>query len=488
MSRFAGLLVLCVGGSAAAHAAEFTEVQAEAFAEPHALSSAFADVDVDGDLDLAISFTSGAIRLYRNDTGTFVDLGAATGLPSGGPEFRGLGWGDFDGDGDPDLYAGTSGAPGDPSGNRLYRNDGAGVFTEVAQPLGVALVAADSRQSSWIDYDSDGDLDLFSSQRASRNRLFRNDGGKFADVSEAAGLDDPRRSVGACWFDMDEDGDLDVFIANQEADKDAFYRNDGGTFTDVAPGLGMHQPERTLAEGGVGCTVGDYDNDGHLDLFVATYGDQLLYRNLGGGKFRETAAEACVRRHLHAVGASWGDADNDGWIDLYLTAYEDARSRAFLFMNRRGRFEDVLTDDSPLIAADHGVQWADFDRDGDLDLSLTETFIDGAGHRLFRNGLPADLARHSLQVQVLDRHGRATRAGAEVRLFAADGRLIGTRLVATGDGYGSQGMTPVHFGLPDPGPVDVEVTFMAREGRVRKRTEGVEPRAYEGRALVVQAD
>ena len=476
--------------ASSAHATQpvFAPAQAELFTDAHALSNAFADVGGDGDLDLAVSFTSGAIRLYRNDAGRFIEASAGSGLPVSGPEIRGLGWGDYDGDGDPDLYAGSSGAPGTPSGNGLYRNDGSGVFSEVAQSLGVALNAADSRQASWIDYDGDGDLDLFSAQRASRNRLFRNDGGKFADVSEAAGLDDPRRTVGACWFDMDEDGDLDLFLANQEADKDAFYRNDGGVFTDDAPALGMHQPERTLAEGGVGCAVGDYDNDGRLDLFVATYGNQLLYRNLGGGKFREVAAEAGVRRHLHAVGASWGDADNDGWLDLFVTAYEDTRSRALLFMNREGRFVEVLGDDTPLTAADHGVQWADFDRDGDLDLSLTETFVDGGGHRLFRNELPHEAAARSLQVQVVDRKGNATQAGAEVRLFAVDGRLLGTRLVPTGDGYGSQSAGAVHFGLAELAPVTVEVTFLTREGRRLQRLDAVDPRAWAGKTLLVKRD
>ena len=112
----------------------------------------------------------------------------------------------------------------------------------------------------------------------------------------------------------------------------------------------MHQPERTLAEGGVGCTVGDYDNDGQLDLFVATYGTTLLYRNLGRGKFREVAAETGVQQKLHAVGASWGDVDNDGFLDLYVAAYVDGDnwySRAHLFMNRQGKFVDVLDEDSP---------------------------------------------------------------------------------------------------------------------------------------------
>ena len=466
-------------------------MQPELFAAPQALSNAFADFDGDGDLDLAVSFESGAIHLYRNDAGTFVEVGAGLGLPVAGPQVRGLSWGDYDGDGDPDLHAGVSGAEGVPARNLLFRNDGGRAFVEVAKDLGLVVLDADSRQANWVDYDNDGDLDLLSAQRSGTNRMFRNDGGKFTDVSQDLGLADPRRTVGSCWFDMDEDGDLDVFQANQQADKDTLYRNDGGTFTDIAPQLGMHQPERTLKEGGVGCTVGDYDNDGLLDLFVATYGTTLLYRNLGGGKFREVAAEAGVQQKLHAVGASWGDADNDGDLDLFVAAYVDGDngySRAHLFMNEQGRFTDALGEESPLRAADHGVQWADFDRDGDLDLSLTDDFPEHGHHPLLRNELPKKLAGRSLQVQVLDREGRATRAGSEVRLYASDGKLLGTRLVPTGDGYGSQGVVPVHFGLASMQVVTVEVTFLTREGRKIKRITNVDPREWAGTAFVVKAD
>jgi hypothetical protein len=433
-------LAACVA-AARAEAPAFSAIQPELFAVPQSLSNALADFDGDGDSDLAVSFVGGAIRLYRNDSNTFVEMGVELGLPTAGPEVRGLGWGDFDGDGDPDLHAGVSGDEGAPARNLLFRNDDGTAFVEVAQSLGMKVFDADSRQANWVDYDNDGDLDLFSAQRSGTNRLFRNDGGRFTAVSLAVGLADPRRTVGSCWFDMDQDGDLDVFLANQQADKDALYRNDGGAFVDIAPQLRMHQPERTLAEGGVGCTVGDYDNDGLLDLLVAAY--------VGG---------------------------------------ENSYSHAHLFMNTQGRFVDVLGDGSPLRAADHGVQWADVDRDGDLDLSLTDTFPDNGRHPLFRNELPDEVAGRSLQVRVLDREGRATRSGSEVRLYATDGKLLGARLVATGDGYGSQSIVPVHFGLAEMAEVTVEVTFLTREGRKQKRIEGVDPRGWAGRTLVVKAD
>jgi hypothetical protein len=493
MSKSAICFVTLAGyvASACAEAPRFTSVQPELFSAPQALSNAFADFDGDGDLDLAVSFESGAIRLYRNDANAFVEVGVKLGLPAAGPQIRGLSWGDFDGDGDPDLHAGVSGDEAVPARNLLFRNDGGIAFVEVAEKLGTVVLGANSRQANWVDYDNDGDLDLFSAQRSSINRMFRNDDGKFTDVSVELGLADPRRTVGSCWFDMDQDGDLDVFQANQQADKDALYRNDGGIFIDIAPQLRMHQPERTLTEGGVGCTVGDYDNDGLLDLFVATYGTTLLYRNLGGGRFREVAAEAGVQLELHAVGASWGDVDNDGDLDLFVAAYVDGAksySRDHLFMNQQGRFVDVLSENSPLQAADHGVQWADFDHDGDLDLSLTDDFPENGHHSLFRNELPVVLARRSLQIQVLDREGRATRNGSEVRLYAADGKLLGTRLVPTGDGYGSQSIVPVHFGLAKVAVVTVEVTFLTREGRKQKRLEGVDPRKWAGKTLVVKAD
>src|SRR5688572_20494436 len=133
--------VTCAGciATALAEAPAFTAVQPDSFTASHALSNAFADFNGDGSLDLAVSFQDGAIRLYRNDTKAFVDVGAALGLPTAGPEVRGLSWGDFDGDGDPDLYAGVSGDADSPARNLMFRNDGGNAFVEVAEALGLNL-------------------------------------------------------------------------------------------------------------------------------------------------------------------------------------------------------------------------------------------------------------------------------------------------------------------------------------------------------------
>src|SRR4029078_3507885 len=156
--------------------------------------------------------------------------------------------------------------------------------TDVAPALGLNLVGI-SRQVSWIDYDNDGDLDLFVAFRDKPNRLFRNDGARFVDVTPDAGTGDQRKTVGAVWFDIDGDGDLDLFVANQNGDTNGLFRNDGGHFVDVARGWGVEAPRASEECGGVGAAVADFDGDGFLDLFVANYGLSALYRNDGGKRF-----------------------------------------------------------------------------------------------------------------------------------------------------------------------------------------------------------
>jgi len=139
----------------------FTPVQPDLFAAPGGQSNAWGDFDNDGDLDLVITFRDAPVRLYRNSPGGFADVGAAAGLPTDGGNPRSVAWGDYDNDGDLDIYIAYSGL--DEPANRLFRNnlvDGEFGFTEVGEAAGVAL-RGHIRQVSFVDYDADGDLDLY---------------------------------------------------------------------------------------------------------------------------------------------------------------------------------------------------------------------------------------------------------------------------------------------------------------------------------------
>ena len=463
----------------------FEPAQPELFAAGGAMTQAWADFDGDGDLDLFVGFAKDVPnRLYRNDAGRFTDVAAALGVADL-DETRAAAWGDFDGDGALDLYVGFIDGATKP--NRLYRNERGRRFVDVAGQFGVSLHGV-TRQPSWIDFDGDGDVDLFIAFRDQPNRLFRNDGKAFVEVARAMAVDDPRKTVGASWFDFDEDGDLDVYVANQEGDANALFRNDGSRFTDIAKDLGLDAVGRPAGNGSVGTCVTDFDGDGHLDLFVANYGPSFLYRNTGG-RFTDVAAAAGLAVDHHNVSCAWGDYDNDGRPDLYVTGYVNGtlRYRDYFFHHDGARFSDVIPQLMLDHDGDHGVQWADFDGDGDLDVALADGDLRGS-HYLFRNLLPAADAARSLQVLVVDEAGHYTKPGAEVRLYAAGNRrLLGTQMVDTGSGYNAQSVVPLHFGLATPAAVDVEVTSLVGSRRVVTRMAGVDPRAHRGHALIIRA-
>ncbi len=467
----------------------FAAVQADLFAVPNSYSNAWGDYDNDGDLDLAVSLGTGEVRLYRNDKGVLANVGATAGMPQAGShELRGLSWGDYDQDGDIDLLGGST--PTDKL-TKVMRNDN-GRFTDVAAEIGLTIPGRSARQTNWVDYDNDGDLDVYSADRSGDNKLFQNTGGKFTQVFAGAGPTDPRPTVGACWLDTDNDGDLDLFLANQAGAADALWRNDGAAFVDVAKELGMTGPARTKDEGGVGCAVGDYDNDGHLDIFVPNYGHNQLYRNNGNGTFTDVAAKAGVGVENHAVGSDWGDIDNDGDLDLSVISYVGEVGKQTpmnaLFRNDGAKgFVNLLTAESALNKADHASQFIDYDNDGGIDLSITDGYGPAGGHFLFRNTSPDVVKRRSLSVTVLDARGHQTRFGAEVRIFNGGGRLLGTRQVLTGGGYNSQRAAPVHFGLARLERVRVDVTFMTKAGRKTVSVKDVRPSDHHGTSLIVRA-
>ena len=348
----------------------------------------------------------------------------------------------------------------------------------------------ETRQISWVDFDNDGRVDLFVAFRDAPNMLFHNEGNKFVEVAQDLGVADPRKTVGAVWFDMNDDGRLDLFTANQDGTLNGFFRNDGNKFVDVAGELGMDAAGRPANFGSNGPSVVDYDNDGRLDLFVAGYGRNFLFHNEGGGRFKEVAEAMGVAGGDKATPSSWGDYDNDGRPDLYVSSYVDKplNEHDFLFHNEGSTFSDAMIDVIKKHGATHGVQWVDFDGDGALDLTLANNNPEG-GHYLFRNTLPPNQARRSIQVQVTDAHGHYTRAGSEVRVYAPGTRkVLGGRLVDTGGGYCSQSIIPVHLGLPVDGKVDVEVTSMTKSGRKVTRVSNVDPNKLPKRVLVVKVD
>jgi hypothetical protein len=463
----------------------FEPMQPDLLGAGSAFANAFADFDNDGDLDLFVGFDGKPNRLYRNDKGVFVDVAAATGVADARPT-RAVAWGDFDADGDSDLLVGFTPSPG-ASVLKVYRNN-TGAFVDVTKDTGLVVATGAVRQPAWVDVDADGDLDLFVAYRDRANALYRNDAGKFSDVAASLGIADARRTVGAVWFDFDEDGDLDLADANMDGDANGLYRNDGGKFTDVAEAASVAWGGRRPKHAGSGTVrvcAPDVDNDGRFDLFAANYGPLGFFSNRGKGVFEDRGAAWGIAIDSRYDACAFADFDHDGRLDLYVngTVTGGASWQDSLFRNTGSAFVDVTPVSIRKLQADHGVQWADVDGDGDLDLALTGSRTDGM-HLVMRNMLPAADAQRGLHVRVLDDKGHATLAGAEVRVFAAGTtRLVGARLVDSGSGYDAQNDMPVHVGVP-AGVSRVDVQVIAPRGgrRVPVWQRGVAP----GKAVTVR--
>jgi len=342
------------------------------------MGAAWADYDGDGWRDLVIT-AYGSNTLYRNaGDGTFVDVTRAAGLSRDVGFWSGAAWGDYDRDGDPDLYVTgyaryTPGANAGvrllqydvevpaslnpssyrPERNLLYRNEGDGTFTEVAAAAGVDGLEGRGLSAVWADFDGDGWLDLYVANDVSDNALYRNRGdGTFEDVSHAALVADYRGAMGLAVGDWDGDGDPDLFITHWIAQENALFTNRGSParplqFLDEADRYGLGQI--ALDYVGWGTSFFDYDNDGRPDLFVANGStfqrdddptrlvpmqDQLFW-NRGDEGFFDVSAVAgpwFVERHV-GRGAAFADYDRDGDVDIVVVNHGE---RPALLRNEGG--------------------------------------------------------------------------------------------------------------------------------------------------------
>lgn len=419
---------------------------------------AFGDYDNDGDYDLYITnFDSPSILARNNGDGSFTDVTLATGAV-GPDEATGVAWGDYNNDGWVDLYIAS-----DRDGDRLYQNQGDGTFVDVTEAAGVSD-ARQTRGVSWADYNNDGYLDLFLANRYGRDRsdaLFKNNGdGTFTDVAPELGLIDQVSTFGGIWFDYDNDRDQDLYLAIDFGD-DRFYINNGdGTFTDATEAAGFGPPEHAM-----GVAIGDSDNDLDLDLFVdnnqdgtnAMHGPSLLFRNNSDGTFTEVTLEVGLEdRNTVDWGTNFIDYDNDGDLDLAVVAgalLSDGQANVLWQNDGFGQFSEVT--DSTFTShngAAYGSAWSDYDQDGDLDWFIANE-LDQA-NVVFRNDGPvANWLAIKPQGMMSNRDG----IGARIELTANG--LTQVREISGGASYLSQDPAEAWFGLADASEVDSLIIY-----------------------------
>jgi len=335
--------------------AQFTDITAALTGVMYS-SVAWGDYDNDGDLDILLTgytSTSACIsKVYRNDAGNFTDIAAAL----TGVNLSSVAWGDYDNDGDLDILL-TGQTPTYADIAKVYRND-AGTFTDVAATLtGVYYSSV-----AWGDYDNDGDLDILLTGKtvtsADITKVYRNDAGTFTDI--AANLAGAYRGSVA-WGDYDNDGDLDILLTGYNGSYiSKVYRNDAGIFTDIAaPLTGVYRSSAAW---------GDYDNDGDLDILLTGDADGIytskVYRN-NSGIFTDITAPLIGVMYSSAA---WGDYDNDGDLDILLTGYSPSYISK-VYRNDAGTFTDIAAALTEVFLG--SVAWGDYDNDGDLDILLT---------------------------------------------------------------------------------------------------------------------
>ena len=469
---------------------------------------AFIDYDNDGWMDIfLLSGTrlegdppEATNRLYKNNRdGTFTDVTAKAGL-------KAVGWasgvcvGDYNNDGYEDIFCTYFGQ------NRLYRNNGDGTFTDVTKASGLW-----NDQPRWgagcsfVDYNRDGHLDLFVSNYirfsfehapvpganvncnwkgipvecgprglpTGRHSLYRNNGdGTFTDVSQQAGIAGATESYGmtVVTADLDEDGWPDIYVACDSTPSLLFMNNHDGTFREEGVLRGVALSDDGVEQAGMGLGIGDYDLDGHLDLFKTHFVEDAngLYHNDGKGSFDDVtrSAHIAVETRYICWGAGIVDLDNDGLPDIFMVTgnvypeverklpqYPSKTPRA-LFRNLGNlTFEELGPEAGPGVSEAHcsrGCAFGDFDNDGDIDILIVNL---NEPPSLLRN----DIKGNSNWIKVKLEGVKSNRSAIGSRVLVRYGGKVQAQTLLSQSSFYSCNDPRLHFGLGGNSTADIDV-------------------------------
>ena len=476
--------------------------------EANGCGCAFIDYDNDGWMDIFLlcgtrlegAPEQASNRLYRNNRdGTFTDVTENAGLHAVGWA-NGVCVGDYNNDGFEDIFCTYFGP------NRLYRNNGNGTFTDVTKEAG--LLNSETRWGagcSFVDYNRDGHLDLFVSNYVrfdmakapipgdgatcnwkgipvncgpmglptGRHLLYRNNGdGTFTDVSKDSGIDKATETYGMTVVvaDFDEDGWPDIFVACDSTPSLLFMNNHDGTFREEGIVRGVAYSDDGMEQAGMGVGIGDYDLDGHLDLFKTHFmGDTCgIFRNDGKANFddRTRAAKIGVETRFVSWGTGLVDLDNDGYPDIFIvtgSVYPEVERKLpdypyktprVVFRNLgNGTFEELGDEAGPAVVEPHsgrGCAFGDFDNDGDIDILIINM---NEPPSLLRN----DLAGKQNWIKILLVGVKSNRSAIGARVLVHYGSKVQAQARVSQSSYYSSSDPRLHFGIGESKIVDVEI-------------------------------